>query len=71
MTMGLVHNIIKIHSYQMGTVALDYITVRILYAYTFNEAIQILFLVASFAYYCKLNKMLTIVQALMINNVMT
>ena len=40
-------------------VPLGYNTVRLLYA--FNEIIQILFLVASFVYYYKLNKMLTIV----------
>ena len=43
-------------------VPLEYNTVRLLYAYSyFNEIIQILFLVASFVYYYKLNKMLTIV----------
>ena len=43
-------------------VPLEYNTVRLLYAYSyFNEIIQILLLVASFVYYYKLNKMLTIV----------
>ena len=43
-------------------IPLEYDTLRLLYAYGyFNEIIQILFLVASFIYYYKLNKMLTIV----------
>ena len=57
-------------------VPLEYNTVKLLYAYSyFNEIIQILFPVASFVYYYKLNKMLTMMlaaiisQAPMINNV--